>query len=78
MTGAALRLGPGRRKGVAFGVPPGDRAMFAMRVYVVVAFAIALVAFAIGQVWSGARIIFAAIASTGWTVYSVTRGPSGG
>jgi len=52
--------------------------MFAMRVYVVVAFAIALVAFAIGQVWSGARIIFAAIASTGWTVYSVTRGPSGG
>ncbi|MFC3713400.1 hypothetical protein ACFOMD_12510 [Sphingoaurantiacus capsulatus] len=47
--------------------------MFPMRIYLAVAAAIALVAFAIGQVWPGLGVGFVALASGLWTAYSASR-----
>jgi hypothetical protein len=41
--------------------------------YFVVAFAIALIAFGIGQVVPGLGVPFVALASTMWVAYSVSR-----
>lgn len=45
--------------------------MFSIRLYTVVAAAIALVAFGIGQFAEGLGVPFMALASTLWTAYSV-------
>ena len=47
--------------------------MFSVWLYLVVAAAIAVLAFAIGQILPGAGVPFAAFASTLWTAYSVSR-----
>jgi len=47
--------------------------MFPIRAYIVVAAAIALVSFGIGQLEPGLGVAFAALASTMWTAYSVRR-----
>lgn len=47
--------------------------MFPSWLYLAVAFAIAMLAFAIGQIVPGAGIAFVALASTMWTAYSVNR-----
>ena len=49
------------------------RAMFPIWVYFAVALAIALIAFAIGQMVPGLGVPFMALASTMWTAYSVSR-----
>jgi len=47
--------------------------MFPTRVYVIVAAAIALVAFGLGQLVPGSEMAFAAAASTLWVAYAVSR-----
>lgn len=47
--------------------------MLPMWVYAIVALAIAVIAFGIGQHVPGLGMIFAALASTMWVAYSVTR-----
>ncbi|MBY0519593.1 MAG: hypothetical protein K2P79_04110 [Sphingomonas sp.] len=47
--------------------------MLPVWVYAVVAFAIALMAFAIGQFVPGLGVAFVALASTIWTAYSAAR-----
>lgn len=47
--------------------------MLPMWAYLVVAFAIALMAFGIGQLVPGLGMVFAALASTLWAAYSVAR-----
>jgi hypothetical protein len=46
---------------------------FPLIVYFVAAVLIAAIAFAIGQVWPGMGVAFAAAASTAWTAYVVSR-----
>ena len=48
--------------------------MLPMWVYLLVAAAIAAIAFGIGQLVPGAGVIFVAFASTMWVAYSVRRG----
>ncbi len=47
--------------------------MLPIWVYLVVAIAIALIGFGIGQVMPGLGVPFVALASTSWTAYSVYR-----
>jgi hypothetical protein len=47
--------------------------MFPVRVYFAVACAIALVAFAIGQIFPGLGVPFVALTSTAWAAYSASR-----
>ena len=47
--------------------------MFPIWIYFSIAFAIALVAFGIGQIMPGPGMPFVALASTMWTAYSVSR-----
>jgi len=47
--------------------------MFPVWVYLAIAFAIALVAFAIGQIFPGFGVPFVALASTAWVAYSASR-----
>ena len=47
--------------------------MFPIWLYFIVAAAIAVAAFAIGQVFDGAGVALAALASTLWTGYAVSR-----
>jgi len=47
--------------------------MLPMWVYVVVAFAIAVMAFGIGQPVPGLGMVFTALASSLWVAYSVAR-----
>lgn len=47
--------------------------MFPVWVYLAVAFAIALIAFGIGQVVPGLGVPFVALASTAWVAYSASR-----
>ena len=48
--------------------------MFPVWVYFVVALAIALLAFGIGQLVPGLGVPFVALASTGWVAWSASRG----
>jgi len=47
--------------------------MVPLWVYPIVALAIALIAFGIGQVFPGMGIIFVGLATTMWAAYSVNR-----
>jgi hypothetical protein len=47
--------------------------MFPVWVYLAVAFAIALLAFAIGQIFQGFGVAFVALTSTAWVAYSARR-----
>jgi hypothetical protein len=47
--------------------------MFPVWVYLAIAFAIALVASAIGQIFPGFGVPFVALASTAWVAYSASR-----
>ncbi|MFM9828502.1 MAG: hypothetical protein ACKVOB_07115 [Sphingomonas sp.] len=47
--------------------------MFSIKLYAIVAVAIALVAFGIGQFAEGFGVPFMALASTLWTAYSVNH-----
>lgn len=47
--------------------------MFPIWVYLLVAAAIALVAFGVGQIVPGLGVAFVVLASTMWTAYSVSR-----
>lgn len=51
----------------------GSQPLFAISTYVIVAFAIALIAFGLAQVVPGSGVVFVALASTLWTAYSVRR-----
>ncbi|WP_375427580.1 hypothetical protein [uncultured Sphingomonas sp.] len=48
--------------------------MFPIWAYLLVAAAIALVAFGTGQIAPGAGMIFVMVVSTNWAAYSVRRG----
>ena len=47
--------------------------MFPIWIYVVVAFAIALIAFGVAQIVPGGGMVFVALAATLWTAYAVSR-----
>lgn len=50
--------------------------MLPVWVYLAVACAIALIAFAIGQIFPGLDVAFVAFASTTWVAYSASRNAS--
>ena len=51
-----------------------SKTVFPMWVFAIVAIAIALVAFGLGQIWHGAGVPFVAAASTIWVAYVSRRG----
>ena len=54
-----------------------SRAVYPVRVFVLVAAVIALAAFGIGQVVEGAGMVFVLAASTLWTAFVVRKAPKG-
>ena len=51
-----------------------SKTVFPMWVFAIVAIAIALVAFGLGQIWQGAGVPFVAAASMIWVAYVSRRG----